>query len=290
MKKLYGKYAVITGANQGLGKIIAQSYIEAGASIFICARGGELLEQARDELMQQCISGQTAGAVAVDVSNPADVDRLFKLVFDTFPRLDILVNNAGVHGPKGAVEDADWDKWVKAVEINLYGAVLTCRAALKHFKKNRCGKIVNLSGGGATKPMPYVSAYAASKAALARFSETLAEEVKKFNIDVNLIAPGALNTRLMDDILNAGPEKAGEALYNEKVRQRENGGSPPEMAAQLAVYLGSSESDGITGKLISAVWDPWERLHEYREQLKNSDIYTLRRIIPKERGADWGER
>ena len=119
-------------------------------------------------------------------------------------RIDILVNNAGIYGPKGAIEDVDWDEWMQAININLLGSVLACREVLPHFKQQRFGKIIQISGGGATTPMPFISAYAASKAAIIRFIEGLAGEVKDFGIDVNAIAPGALNTRLLEEILSSG--------------------------------------------------------------------------------------
>src|SRR4029077_7270097 len=115
-----------------------------------------------------------------------------------FGRLDVLVNNAGIAGPIGPTEGVDWDEWIHAIEINLLGSVLLCRAVLPHFKQAGYGKIVQLSGGGATNPLPLLSAYAASKAAVIRFMETLAEETRPHHIDVNSIAPGALNTRILD--------------------------------------------------------------------------------------------
>ena len=97
------------------------------------------------------------------------------------------------------------------MEINIYGSVLPCRAVLPHFKQQRYGKIVQLSGGGATNPLPRISAYAASKAAVVRFAETLALEVQDDGIDVNAIAPGALNTRMLDEVLAAGPEPSARS-------------------------------------------------------------------------------
>jgi NAD(P)-dependent dehydrogenase (short-subunit alcohol dehydrogenase family) len=146
-----------------------------------------------------------------------------------------------------------------------------------------------LSGGGATSPMPMISAYAASKAGIVRFIETIAGELRDYHIDVNAIAPGALNTRMLDEILVAGPEKVGQAYYDRCLKQRDSGGAPMENAAQLAVFLGAPLSDGITGKLISAVWDPWEDLPQHLNELNATDIYTLRRIVPKDRGMDWGD-
>jgi 3-oxoacyl-[acyl-carrier protein] reductase len=136
--------------------------------------------------------------------------------------------------------------------------------------------------------LPRLSAYAASKAAVVRFTETLAAELSDSRIDVNSVAPGALNTRLLDEVLAAGPEKVGTDFYQRARRQKEEGGAPLEKGAELCAFLLSSESDGITGRLLSAVWDPWETLATKHVELRGSDVYTLRRIVPKDRGFDWG--
>jgi NAD(P)-dependent dehydrogenase (short-subunit alcohol dehydrogenase family) len=288
-KILENKVAIITGANQGLGFEISRKYVDAGANLMICARNSALLETVRDDLMSRAMPGQIVVAKVADVSQEADVAGLVADTVEQFGRLDILVNNAGVYGPKGAIEDIDWREWVSAIEINLFGSILMCRAVIPHFKAAGRGKIIQLSGGGATSPMPMISAYAASKAGIVRFIETIAGELRDHHIDVNAIAPGALNTRMLDEILAAGPEKVGQAYYERCLKQRDSGGAPMENAAQLAVFLGGSLSDGITGKLISAVWDPWEDLPQHLDELNATDIYTLRRIVPKDRGMGWGD-
>ncbi|TAK86052.1 MAG: SDR family oxidoreductase [Betaproteobacteria bacterium] len=287
-KPLEDKTAVITGANQGLGLEIARKYLEAGASVSICARDAERLAQAKRYLQGFAGSRQEIVSVAADISRNDDSMAVVEKTNSTFGRIDILVNNAGVYGPKGTVEEVGWEDWARAMEINLYGSVLMCRAVLPHMKRQRKGKIVQLSGGGATKPLPRLSAYAVSKAAVVRFAETLAEEVKEYNIDVNAIAPGALNTRMLKEVLDAGPGNVGQAFYDQAVKQAQSGGTSLEKGADLAVFLGSSLSDGITGKLISAVWDPWASLVEHKEDLRKTDIYTLRRILPDDRGKNWG--
>ena len=287
--KLTGRAAVITGANQGLGLAIAQAYVRAGASVFLCARDAGRLEHARAEVAALADPGQVVLAAPADVSAPADVERVAAAALAAFPRVHILVNNAGVYGPKGLIEDVDWAEWVRALEINLGGSILMCRAFLPHFKAQRYGKIIQLSGGGATNPLPRLSAYAASKAAAIRFAETLAEEVRGDVIDVNGIAPGALNTRLLDEVLAAGPEQVGQVFYERSLKQKAEGGAPLEKGAALAVVLGAAESDGITGKLLSAVWDPWAELPAHLDDLRRTDVYTLRRIVPKDRGLEWGQ-
>jgi NAD(P)-dependent dehydrogenase (short-subunit alcohol dehydrogenase family) len=286
---LQGKTALITGASQGFGLAVARAYAGAGANLVLCARDARALEQARAEVAAHGNGGQQVIARTADVSNEHDVAALLDTALAAFPTLDILVNNAGIYGPKGCIEDVDWQEWVKAIEINLFGSVLMCRAVLPHFKARRRGKIIQLSGGGATTPLPRISAYAASKAAVVRFIETLAEEVREYGIDVNAIAPGALNTRLLDEVLAAGPERVGQAFYERALQQQADGGADPARGAALAVFLASARSDGITGKLLSAVWDPWEQLPTHRADLDASDIYTLRRIVPKDRGKNWDE-
>jgi 3-oxoacyl-[acyl-carrier protein] reductase len=281
--KLQGKSAIITGASQGLGKAIATRFVQEGANVCICARDGALLEIAAEELRQVASKGQKVARHAADVSRDDQVEAVFAEVARTFGRFEILINNAGVYGPKGPAEEVDLAEWIRAVEINLYGTLIPCRYAIRHFRKNGYGKIINLSGGGATAPLPRLSAYAASKAAVVRLTETLAEELRESRIDVNAVAPGALNTRLLDEVLAAGPERVGKEFYEKAVRQRDAGGVPLERGAQLCVYLASAESDGITGKLISAQWDPWDRLHEHRNKLASSDVFTLRRIVPEDR-------
>jgi NAD(P)-dependent dehydrogenase (short-subunit alcohol dehydrogenase family) len=287
---LKDRAALITGANQGFGLAVARAYVKAGAHVMICARDKGMLIKAREELVALAEPGQIVVAEAADVSETSDVDRLVAGALDVFPKLHVLVNNAGVYGPKGLIEEVNWEEWVRAIEINLLGSVLMCRAVLAHFKMHRYGKIIQLSGGGATNPLPRISAYAASKAAIVRFAETLADEAREYNIDVNSIAPGALNTRLLDEVLEAGPERVGGAFYERALKQKAQGGVPLEKGAELAVFLASSASDGITGKLISAVWDPWEEFPKHLDELKRTDIYTLRRIVPKDRGKDWGDR
>lgn len=279
--KLQGRNAIVTGGSQGLGLEIAQAFVREGAHVMICARDRAQLERAASDL--------GVAAEVADVSRESDANRVVERAIRSFGSIHILVNNAGIYGPKGNLEDVAWNDWTRAVEVNLFGSVLMCRAVLPHMRKQRYGKIIQLSGGGATSPLPRISAYAASKAAVVRFAETLAEETRDSGIDVNAIAPGALNTRLLNEVLQAGPAKVGQAFYDRAVEQQAKGGAPLERGAELCVFLASAGSDGVTGKLLSAIWDPWEQLDMHRDDLR-SDVYTLRRILPKDRGFGWGDR
>lgn len=285
--KLKNINALITGGSQGLGRVIAEHFLREGANVVICARNEKDLSATQHELAKK-FPARKIFAKPCDVSNELQVNDLATFVLLKLGRLDALVLNAGIYGPMGATESVDLNEWRRAMDINLYGVLLPCRAIIPHFKKNGRGKIVVLSGGGATNPLPKISAYAASKAAVVRLMETLAEELKEFHVDINAIAPGALATRLVDEVLAAGPEKVGVAFYEKNKQWKEKGATPLELGASLAVYLASSESDGVTGKLISAQWDDWAKLHKHRDELAKSDIYCLRRIVPKDRGKKWG--
>lgn len=288
--QLDGRVAIVTGANQGLGLEIARAYLNAGARVCICARDASRLAAAKAALEAEAEGRSHIAAAVADVSVPHECAELVNLAIAAFGHVDVLVNNAGIYGPKGAIEDVDWQDWLRAIEINLYGSILMCRALLPHLKARRSGKIIQLSGGGATNPLPMLSAYAVSKAAVVRFAETLAEELREFNVQVNAVAPGALNTRLLDEILEAGPEKVGNSFYQRSLKQKSEGGVPLSIAAELAVFLGSPQSDGITGKLISAPWDRWQEWPQHVADLAKSDVYTLRRITGRDRGMDWGDK
>jgi NAD(P)-dependent dehydrogenase (short-subunit alcohol dehydrogenase family) len=256
----------------------------------LCAREATELAGTGRELRGLASEGQMVSWRSTDVTDRSAVDTTVQQAIDELGGLHILVNNAGVYGPFGPIEDTDWTEWVHAVEINLFGSVIVMRAVLPHLKGQGHGKIIQLSGGGATNPLPGISAYAASKAAIVRLTETVAEECKNERIDVNAIAPGALNTRMLDEVLAAGPDKVGAEYYARALRQKQDGGAAFNHAADLAVFLASAASDGITGRLISALWDDWACWPQHLSELESSDVYKLRRITGRERGFSWGDK
>jgi NAD(P)-dependent dehydrogenase (short-subunit alcohol dehydrogenase family) len=285
--KLAARTAIVTGASVGLGYAIARAFVAEGANVVICGRNQGSLQQAHTSLSALALPGQQVLMFCCDVSREPQVNDLIHGALELLGSIQILVNNAGVQGPIGRTEEVSLEDWRRTFEINLYGVLFTCRALIPHLRRQGYGKILNLSGGGAASPRPFFSAYAASKAAVVRLTENLAEEVRLAHIDVNAIAPGALNTQMLGETLAAGPELAGEGQFAQALKQKEDGGSSVERAAALCVYLASSASDGITGRLISAPWDPWPTLHERTAELGSSDIYTLRRIVPADRSKQW---
>jgi len=283
---LSGRNAIVTGASLGLGAEIADRFAAAGAALMLCARNEAEIEEQRKLLVTSYPAAHIATHRA-DVAKESDVDSLFAAAGSEVGGLEILVNNAGVYGPMGSIDNIDWAEWVHALAINLNGLVYCSRKAVQAMKPHRYGKIINLSGGGATNPLPGISAYAASKAAVVRFTETLALEVKEFGIDVNAVAPGALATRLTDQLVAAGPARVGAGLHERMTKLQKKGGTPLNVGASLCVYLASAESDGLTGRLIAAQWDPWPFADAIKDKIAASDVYTLRRILPTDRGEAW---
>jgi 3-oxoacyl-[acyl-carrier protein] reductase len=287
MSDLKGKVAVVTGASKGIGAATAKALAAAGAAVVV----NYASDQKGAESVAAAIKAKGGKAVAVkaDVAKSADVRRLFEEAKTAFGRIDILVNNAGVYGPLGPTHEIDWDAWLETININLVGLVYACRTVTPAMIHQKSGKIINLSGGGATNPLPRMTSYATSKAAVVRFTESLALDLEPYGIDVNAIAPGALDTRLLDQVLAAGPEIVGREFHDRMIKVKQQGGTPLSVSADLVVYLASAESNGITGRLISAAWDKWSTLHTRAKELHPTDIYTLRRIVPADRGRAWDD-
>lgn len=265
---------VITGAGRGIGAAIAHAFADAGANLVLLARTQAEIERVAEETRAR---GVASLALRGDVSRRPDVEQMVAAAEEMFGRIDVLVNAAGVYGPIGTLAENDMAEWARAIETNLLGTAFSMHAVLPHMIARRKGVVINFSGGGAVSPFPRFSAYASSKAAVVRLTETVAEEVKEFGIRVNAIAPGAVNTRLLDQVLAAG-ERAGTQFYAKAKEQKAKGGTPLETAAELTVFLASPTAAGVTGRLISAVWDDWKSLPERAQELGRSALFTLRRI------------
>jgi len=274
---LKDRTAIVTGAGRGIGRAIALAFAGEGARLFLAAR----TQRELTETAAACRDlGVVARPIATDVSNWDEVRHLVATAIGDTTQVDILVNAAGVYGPIGPTADIDVEAWEQAIKINLLGPLYLCRALLPHFMQWRAGKVVLLGGGGATAPLPNFSSYAASKAAVARLADTLAEELKAFNVQVNVIAPGLVDTRLQDEVLAAG-DRAGP-LFDKIKKARESGAGAvsPEVAASLAVFLASPASGKLTGKLIAAPYDPWREWAGKADALNATPMYTIRRLDP----------
>jgi len=285
--KLAGRFAIVTGASRGLGRAICEHFVRAGAGVLFTSRDADAVQRTLDHLRKLITGGQVVEGMVSDVSRHPDCRAAVAKAAELGGGIDILVNNAGIYGPMGPIEEIDYDQFVSTVQVNLFGTVMMCREVIPIMRRQNGGKIINLSGGGGATPLPRIDAYAASKAAVVRLTENLAMELADTGIDVNAIAPGALNTKMLDQVLEAGAQKVGRDFYERALRQRDEGGAGLDKGAAVAVFLASADSDGISGRLISAVWDDWSNLQAHRQELADSDIFTLRRIVPKDRGQAW---
>lgn len=271
--KLKNRVAIITGGSGGIGQDIARAFLKEGAVVVLAARKENDLAQAENELR----TFGTVSACQCDVSKSDEVLNLVETTIKRHDRIDIVVNAAGVYGPIGPLEKVDFEKWKQTFDVNLFGTFDLIRQTVPHMKKQGGGKIINFSGGG-DGPLPNISAYSASKFAVLRLTETLAAELRGTNIDINAIAPGAVITKLFEQGLAAGKEALGEETYAKLIQQKESGGVSPELAANLCVFLASADSDGLSGKFLSAAWDKWQEYDADKiRQLMGTDALTSRR-------------
>jgi NAD(P)-dependent dehydrogenase (short-subunit alcohol dehydrogenase family) len=274
---LKNKNIVLTGASGGIGNLIAKRCNAEGANLFLISRSQEKLQELVSSLD---ISNGKAHLFVLDISNDEAVNIVISQI-DLLCKgqIHVLINNAGIQNPIGPFVNNSLSSWKENININLFGMVNMIHAVLPSMIRNHAGKIINFSGGGSTSPRVNFSAYGIAKAAIVRFSETIALELRKHQIYVNSVAPGAINTSMMEEILVSG-ENAGDELVS-AIGRKKNGGDDPNHILELISFLASDDSAGITGKLISAVWDPWKN-KEFQDLLKSDmDIATLRRIDRK---------
>jgi NAD(P)-dependent dehydrogenase (short-subunit alcohol dehydrogenase family) len=270
-----GRVALITGGGQGIGRILAVSLAEMGVDVAVLARTIADVERTARAVRALRVRAE---AVQADVSVRDEIEQAVAQVVDRFDRLDILIVAAGIYGPIGTVLEVDPAAWEEAIRINLLGTFYSVRAVLPTMLRQGRGKIVAFSGGGAVSVRPRFSGYATSKAGVVRLVETVAAEFADAGIDINAVAPGPVATRLHDEVLRQ-PERAGEAeVQKARQIQEENGGASIERLTGLVKFLVSYASNGLTGRLISAVWDNWELLSGRIAHIRGTDLYTVRRI------------
>ena len=268
---------VLTGSSTGIGRALAGRLLASGHQVWGLAR--------RD---QSDFAREHPGvfhAARCDVASWPSIEGAATAVAAVWPHVDGLITCAGLQGEIGRTLGANPAKWSDTVRANLDGTFFALRAfAPLLARAPRRAKIVCFSGGGAAQPRANFSAYAAAKAGVVRLVETIAVEERSRPLDINAIAPGAINTRMTDEVLTLGAAVAGATEYQSAVDQKKTGGAPLAPALDLVEWLLSPASDGITGRLLSAQWDPWRELAAKRDALASSDHYTLRRVGPGDPG------
>ena len=274
---------IITGSRCGIGNYLARHFGAAGHEIWGISRNPQT------EFQRECDVGQVRfRSQPCDVSDWRQVAAFRQAVGTEWPHVDALICCAGVQGPIGPAMQMDPAGWSDNVRINLDGVFYSIRAFYDLLgRAPRRAKVICFSGGGSASPRLNFAPYASAKAGVVRLVENLAHEWTGQAIDINAVAPGGCNTRMTEEVLGLGPAIAGDKEYATAVKQKQSGGaSLPRLAAMLEMLF-STQGDGISGRLISTPWDPWETLATRQEELARSDIFTLRRILPEDRGKKW---
>ena len=283
-----GRAVLITGASRGLGEHLAKRFWETGYSLALVARDANALTSIKKSLEKR--DQQFISIFPCDLGSPLAVIKLIADVKTHLSRLDVLIHNAAMHGPIGPLVENDLALWNATMQVNFLSPVALTQGLIPMMRQQGGGSIIGLSGGGATGPRANFSAYASSKVALVRFCETLSQETRPLAIRVNCIAPGAMKTALLGEVLTLGQGAAGEREFGIAHQVFQEGGASMDHVANLALFLASDKSLGITGKLVSAIWDHWELWPEHLVELSQSDAYTLRRIAGRDCGLDWGDK
>jgi 3-oxoacyl-[acyl-carrier protein] reductase len=265
------KCVLITGAGRGIRKRLALGFAADGARVGLLSRSEAELDLAKLEIEQ---AGGAAMRIRADVRNAEEMAHAVERMRSVFGGIDVLVCAAGVQGPIGPFLTIKPKAWNDTIETNLIGVANSCRAALPPMVERRSGKVILIAGGGSAYSRPNFTAYGVSKTGLVRFGETLAEEVRDFNVQVNTIAPGAAYSHMTDEILHAGEERAGAKEIEDAEKVRITGGISAEKQIARALFLSSERSNHISGKLIH-VNDEWKR---YEQESMRPDLFTLRRV------------
>lgn len=271
MREFQNKAVLITGAGRGIGKRLAIGFAATGAKVGLVARSKPELDLTKLEIEQ---AGGTAYNLRADVTDLESIRSAAERMRAHCGDIAVAICAAGIQGPVGPFVENPTRQWLETVETNFFGVANTLSIVLPEMIRLRHGKIVVLSGGGAAKPRANFSAYASSKAAVVRLVETVAEEVREHNVQLNCMSPGGAYTHMTDEILRAG-ERAGWKEHDEAMRVRLTGGVSADRQIALAQFLASERSNHVSGKLIH-VQDDWKRLENSNV---HPEIYSLRRVL-----------
>jgi 3-oxoacyl-[acyl-carrier protein] reductase len=249
--ELTGMVALVTGGGRGIGRGIALELAGAGARVAVAARTREQVEATAVDV----------GGIAIeaDVSDRADVERMVARAEEELGPLDLLVSNAGIAVSEESAWEIEPEEWWHVLEVNLLGVYLCCRAVIPGMIERGSGRIVNVASGAAYLPGSTSTAYSASKAAVHRFSETLANQLEPRGIPVFSISPGLVRTELIGDSFG------DDAPW-----------TPPELAPRLVRALASGRLDALSGRYLHAEHDDIDDVARRAEEIAAADLNAIR--------------
>lgn len=280
------KNCLITGASRGLGKFLSKVFFDNGYNLILVSRN--VIDISYFESVLNLNLERKVVTFQCDFSSQQDISSLSEIISRNY-EVDILINNAAIHGEIGPFKYlSDSNSWSKTFNVNFFSPVELTRAVIPGMLSRGMGSIINISGGGAATLRANFSQYATSKAALIKFSETIANELKTNGVRINCISPGMMATDLLKEVIAKGSAVVGDFEYENAVKGLNNNSAQMESVANLALFLAGDKSIGISGKLISATWDKWKDWAAHLHEL-DSDLYTLRRITARDRGYAWGD-
>ncbi len=260
--KLLDKVIVITGGSRGLGLAMAEAMLAQGAKVVIAGRDQANLEQALAQLKRQ---SSHVLATSCDVGDLAAVEALRDQAIAQFGRLDVWINNAGIAGPYGATVAIRPRDYRRVIDTNILGTYHGSIVALKHFQPQNHGKLINLFGRGDTGPVPFQTAYGASKSWVRNFTLALAKEHRDQGIEILGFNPGLMTTEMLTDVQVMAGYEAKLSALSTILRMW---GNPPSVPAQKAVWLASKASDGRNGLTVNLLSPPRLLLGALKEGLR----------------------
>ena len=270
-----GQVVLVVGGSRGIGRSIAQHCAREGYRTVVSARSVTELEEVAEAVKGE--SGKTVSCFPCDVTDDAQVRSLVERTETEVGPIYGLVCSAGAYGAIGPFDETPFSDWIEGFELNVFGTARSIHAVAPLMKQRQAGRIILLAGGG-QGAMQRFSSYVTSKGAIWRLTETLGAELAPFQIYLNAIAPGAVNTRFLDEILRLGPEVVGQEQYERSLDQSAKGGAPPEKTAELVLYLLSDKGRNLYGKTISANYDRYWEIADARA-LSDSEVFTMRRVV-----------
>jgi len=235
---LDGKAAVVTGAGRGIGKSVALTLADAGADVVLAARTTSQLEETAEEIRAR---GGKALPIRTNVTDKNSVEKLMAGSLDTFGGLHILVNNAATMAPKPLLDQSE-DEWDRVMAVNLKSVFLCTQAAGRHMVQQRYGKIVNMASTGGEAAGPMNASYHASKAGIILFTKSVALEWIRYNININAVGPGFVDTNLVDQFIQKGTRE--NSLKGIPIRRF----AEPQEIANLVLFLASDLSSYMVGE------------------------------------------